>query len=136
MSKREDKHTWTADEVLALGVRTDVPTAGEILGLGRSAAYRLAKLGQFPVPVIAVGAWEVVPVAPIVELLGIRADRLPLVLVYDGYGAIVGVVDPCDIIPLSQPDIGPELDAAAMRWALELSGEPGDCSGQERGEER
>jgi len=66
---------WTPAEVIALGVRTDVPTAGEILaGLCRDEAYRSVKRGDFPVPVLKVGRRLVVPVAPILELLGIKPD--------------------------------------------------------------
>jgi hypothetical protein len=70
---------WTPAEVIALGVRTDVPTAGEILaGLCRDEAYRSVKRGDFPVPVLKVGRHLVVPVAPILELLGIKpADQPP-----------------------------------------------------------
>jgi hypothetical protein len=66
---------WTPDEVRALGVRTDVPTAGEIIaGLCRDESYRAVKRGTFPVPVIGVGRRLVVPVAPILGLLGIGPD--------------------------------------------------------------
>ena len=73
------RRVWTPEEVAALGVRTDVPTAGEILGgLCKDEAYRLHKRGEFPVPVIKVGRRYVVPVAPILQLLGIRtAERHP-----------------------------------------------------------
>jgi hypothetical protein len=63
---------WSPDEVRALGVRTDVATAGEILGgLCRSEAYELAKRGDFPVPVIKVGRRLIVPTAPIIALIRI-----------------------------------------------------------------
>jgi hypothetical protein len=69
---------WTPSEVIALGVRTDVPTAGEILaGLCRDEAYRSVKRGDFPVPVLKVGRRLVVPVAPILELLGIKSHDQP-----------------------------------------------------------
>jgi hypothetical protein len=70
------RRVWTAREVLALGTRTDVPTAYEILtGRGRDAAYRSVKRGDFPVPVIHIGDRQmIVPVQPILELLGL-ADR-------------------------------------------------------------
>lgn len=72
---------WTAAQVVALGVRTDVPTAGEILaGLGRDESYRAVKRGTFPVPVLKVGRHLVVPTAPILELLGLNGghgDRSP-----------------------------------------------------------
>jgi hypothetical protein len=72
------RRVWTPAEVVALGVRTDVPTAGEILaGLCRDEAYRSVKRGDFPVPVVKVGRHLVVPMAPILELLGIKPDHQP-----------------------------------------------------------
>jgi len=72
------RRVWTPAEVIALGVRTDVPTAGAILaGLCRDEAYRSVKRGDFPVPVVKVGRHLVVPVAPILELLGIKSDDQP-----------------------------------------------------------
>lgn len=66
---------WTRAEVEALGVRTDVPTAGEILGgLCRDESYRAVKRGKFPVPVLRVGRRMVVPVRPILQLLGLDSD--------------------------------------------------------------
>jgi hypothetical protein len=68
-----ERRVWTRDDVIALGVRTDVPTAGEILaGLCRDEAYRMVKRGTFPVPVHKVGRRLVVPVAPILRLLDIE----------------------------------------------------------------
>jgi hypothetical protein len=70
-----DSRNWTADEVLALGVRTDVPTAGAIIaGWGPSESYKVAKRGKFPVPVILVGRRLVVPVQPILQLLGLTPE--------------------------------------------------------------
>ena len=64
--------TWTEEAVRALGVRTDVATAGEILaGLCRTESYAMAKRGEFPVPIVRVGRRMVVPVAPILQLLAI-----------------------------------------------------------------
>lgn len=65
--------TWTAAEVVALGVRTDAETAGSILGLCRTETYERIKDGSFPVPTFRVGRRVVVPVAPILELLGLDA---------------------------------------------------------------
>jgi hypothetical protein len=66
------RRTWTAAEVLALGVRTNVETAGEILGgLSRTQAYLAVERGKFPVPVLKVGRRLVVPTAPLCRLLGI-----------------------------------------------------------------
>ena len=67
--------TWTPEAVKALGVRTDVPTAGAILGgLCRTESYEAVKKGNFPVPVIKIGSRLVVPVAPILDLLGISPE--------------------------------------------------------------
>jgi hypothetical protein len=66
------KVTWTPEAIRALGVRTDVPTAGEIVaGLCRTESYSMAERGEFPVPIVRVGRRLVVPVAPILQLLGI-----------------------------------------------------------------
>ena len=66
---------WTAREVRGLGVRTDVATAGEIIGgLSRTQAYVAVEHGKFPVPVVRVGRRLVVPTAPILALLGIDPD--------------------------------------------------------------
>lgn len=62
---------WTAEEVVALGVRTDLVTAASVLGIGRTVAHELARRGTFPVPVLRVGARYVVPVTPLLALLGI-----------------------------------------------------------------
>lgn len=71
-----NKVTWTPEAVRALGVRTTVPVAGEIVaGLCKDESYRLAARGDFPVPVIKVGRRLVVPVQPILDLLGLDADR-------------------------------------------------------------
>ena len=39
------------------------------LGVGPTAGYRLARTGQFPVPVIRIGRRLVVPLAPLERLL-------------------------------------------------------------------
>jgi hypothetical protein len=68
------KHTWTAAEVFELGVRTDIETAGSILGLSRTQAYEAVKAGRFPVPVIPIGRRRIVAVAPLLTLLGMTSD--------------------------------------------------------------
>lgn len=49
----------------------DVPTAGRLLGLGRSAAYDLVLSGQWPTPVLRLGRRYRIPTAPLLALLGI-----------------------------------------------------------------
>lgn len=70
-----DQRVWTPEEVKALGVRTTVPVAGEIIaGLCKDESYRAVKRGTFPVPVTQCGRRMVVPVAPILALLGIEPE--------------------------------------------------------------
>jgi hypothetical protein len=65
---------WTPERVIALGVRTDVETAGEIFGLSRTQAYEAVNHDRFPVPTFRIGRRVVVPVAPIVKLLGLDTE--------------------------------------------------------------
>ena len=62
---------WTAAQVRALGVRTDIATAGSILGMSETSARQAYRAGQLPVPVIRCGRRLVVPVQPILDLLGL-----------------------------------------------------------------
>jgi hypothetical protein len=63
---------WTVERVRALGVTTDLVTAGAVLGIGRSTAYKLARAHQFPVPVLRVGARYLVAVAHLLTALGVE----------------------------------------------------------------
>lgn len=63
-----------ADAAAALPAVLDVETAGQLLGLGRSAAYELVKSGAWPTPVLRLGRRWRVPTGPLLALLGI--DRL------------------------------------------------------------
>ena len=47
----------------------DVPTAGEILGVGRSCAYELVRNGLWPTPVLHLGRLIRIPTTPLVDLL-------------------------------------------------------------------
>ncbi|GGJ90149.1 hypothetical protein GCM10010123_19960 [Pilimelia anulata] len=62
---------WTAQDIRALGVTTDLQTAASILGLQPMSAYPINARGAFPVPVVRVGGRYRVPVAPILDLLGL-----------------------------------------------------------------
>lgn len=48
----------------------DVPTAGQFLGLDRTASYDLVRRGEWPTPVIRLGHLVRVPSAALVSLLG------------------------------------------------------------------
>ena len=66
-------------EVGGLPVTLDVPSAGRLLGIGRSRAYQLPATGGFPCPVLRIGGSWRVPTAPLLELLDLpipeRQDR-------------------------------------------------------------
>lgn len=50
----------SADDVRQLPAMVDLETAGRAFAIGLSTAYKLAKAGTFPVPVLRVGgAWRV-----------------------------------------------------------------------------
>ena len=53
----------------------DVPTAGRLLGLGRSAAYDLIVAGLWPTPVLRLGRRLRIPTAPLLALLGLDPVR-------------------------------------------------------------
>ncbi len=62
---------WTADRIRALGVRTDLVTAGSVLGIGRTKAHEMARHKTFPVQVLRLGHRYVVPVAGLLDVLGL-----------------------------------------------------------------
>jgi hypothetical protein len=64
-----DTSCWTADAVRALGLTTDIETAGQILGIGRTKTYEMARNNQFPVRVFRVGNRYRIAAQAILELL-------------------------------------------------------------------
>lgn len=56
------------DDIHALGMTTDLETAAEIIGIGRTLAYELAKNDAFPVRLIRLGRRVVVPTADLTRL--------------------------------------------------------------------
>jgi hypothetical protein len=64
---------WSTEQIQALGVTTDIVTAGAVLGIGRTTAYRLARTNQFPVPVLRVGNQYIVPVAHLLKAVGLHS---------------------------------------------------------------
>jgi predicted DNA-binding transcriptional regulator AlpA len=60
-------------ELRELPVVVDLPTAAQVLGIGRTVAYRLVRSGQWPTPVLRVGRLLRVPTAPLLELVGASA---------------------------------------------------------------
>jgi hypothetical protein len=65
------RQEWTPDAVRSLGVVTDLRTAGSIFGYSATQVYEAAKAGRLPFRVIRRGTRYAVPVAPLLELLGL-----------------------------------------------------------------
>lgn len=65
----------TTDDLRALPPVLDLPTAGRLLGLGRSAAYDLVLAGRWPTPVLRLGRRLRIPTAPLLALLGLDSVR-------------------------------------------------------------
>ncbi len=62
----------TRAELLALSATTDLATAAKALGIGRTTAYQLARAGDFPVPVLRLGARYRVVTSGLLAALGIE----------------------------------------------------------------
>ncbi|MET8365289.1 helix-turn-helix domain-containing protein [Micromonospora sp. NPDC005194] len=60
---------WTAERIRCLGASTDLATAAAVLGMSRSAAYKLIRRDAFPVPHFRVGAHYRIPTAPLLTAL-------------------------------------------------------------------
>jgi hypothetical protein len=61
----------TADDIRSWPVTVDITTAGRAFGIGRDQAYRLAREGAFPVPVLRLGRYLRVSRAAVMAALGI-----------------------------------------------------------------
>ena len=94
---------WTIKKIKALGVVTDVVTAGDILGIGRSVTYELVRSGTFPAPLIPVGTRHVVPVAGLLRVLRLDHATDPSVHVHtraaDSSRGIHAVPEPDEELP-------------------------------------
>lgn len=74
------RRIWSTAEVRALGVRTDLVTAcAVVFGCGKNKAWELYHAGDLPFPALRVGRRVVVPVQPLLQLLGLAepASRPP-----------------------------------------------------------
>lgn len=68
----------TAREVRSWPVTVGVVQAGRCWGLGRDAAYDLARAGDYPVPVLRLGHRLVVTRASVLAALGLADPDIPL----------------------------------------------------------
>lgn len=67
--------TWTADEIRALGVRTDLVTACSIVyGCGRTKAYEMRDADELHFRVLKAGNRYVVPTSDVLQILGLAQD--------------------------------------------------------------
>ena len=67
--------TVNREELSALPVVVDVPTAADALGLGKTAAYELIRCGHWPTPVLRLGKLIRIPTAPLLALVGVQPER-------------------------------------------------------------
>ncbi len=65
-----------AEQLRALPAVLDVPTAADVLGISRTAAYELVRADAWPTPVFHLGRLIRVPTAPLLALLGVDAERV------------------------------------------------------------
>lgn len=63
------------DEVHALPVIVDLPTAARALGVGRTTAYELVRAGTWPTPVLRVGRLIKVRRSSLLDVLGLDPVR-------------------------------------------------------------
>lgn len=61
----------TVEEVRSWAVTVSIPQAGRCFGLGREAAYALARAGEFPVEVLRLGVRLVVTRSALLAALGV-----------------------------------------------------------------
>jgi hypothetical protein len=68
---------WTLEQVRALGMTCDVPTAGSVLGISRSLAYAMVRDRTFPVRVLRFKRAVRVSVPDLLHYLGVDPDPGP-----------------------------------------------------------
>lgn len=61
-------------ELLALPAAVDLTTAARALGIGRTKSQELARSGQWPTPLLRLGAQYRVPTAALLRLLEVTPD--------------------------------------------------------------
>jgi hypothetical protein len=66
------------EELFALPVAFDLPTAGRAWGFGRTKSYELARADQFPCPVQPFGTRFKVTKVALMKALGYDTPELPL----------------------------------------------------------
>lgn len=67
---RAEQRPWTPERIRGLGMTTDLETAAEILGIGRTLAYELVKNDEFPVGLLRLGRRVVISIPELLRFLG------------------------------------------------------------------
>ncbi len=62
----------TVEKAQSVPPVVDVPTAAAMLGIGRTAAYELIRVGKWPTPVLRLGKLIRIPSAPLLELIQVQ----------------------------------------------------------------
>lgn len=62
------------EDLASLPAVIDVPTAADVLGVGKTAAYELIRCGEWPTPFFRLGKLIRIPTAPLLALLGVDAE--------------------------------------------------------------
>lgn len=71
---RLSRHAWTLDDVKALGLRTDLVTACQIVyGCGKNKAWEMFHANELDFPALRVGRRVVVPVQAVKRLLEVES---------------------------------------------------------------
>lgn len=60
---------WTREKITGLGMTCGVETAAQIIGIGRTVAYRMAREGEWPTPIRKVGGRYLVTVQGLLDYL-------------------------------------------------------------------
>ena len=63
------------EDLVSLPAVIDVPTAADVLGVGKTAAYELIRCGEWPTPFFRLGKLIRIPTAPLLALLGVEVER-------------------------------------------------------------
>jgi hypothetical protein len=60
---------WTREKIKALGMTCGVETAAEIIGIGRTVAYRMARENEWPTPIRKIGGRYLITVQGLLDYL-------------------------------------------------------------------
>ena len=88
----------------------DIPTAAELLGVGRNTAYELVRRGEFPTPVLRLGRKIRVLTGPLAALLGLSVGQGEAKPPVDSKGPAEGVA------PSEGSTVAEDVRALSDEW--------------------